>query len=267
MSMAIRRASYTGDPGLFGDIWGGYQGSRPGIRGRWPAAAAPDRWTGVGPAQLPVADDAAQREAPLASRLERGVPRRQAVYFSWSQRKRRTRMRHCRLPPQQVRLLPQVRGVRPRGVAVRQESKAESRQRSRNIQSDITGHRGQTVRSESLSNLNPEEVLSAPPIGMERARDVVSERAISSLLSLGSAVTPPALDLRIMREAVAPEVRAPRPPPPTVTAVRPPGRPRVLSPEVRTTIVGSSVLLGTFQQLVGQGRLPAHIVEQIFMEE
>lgn len=34
MSMAIKRASYTGDPGLFGDIWGGIKGAVGGaVRG------------------------------------------------------------------------------------------------------------------------------------------------------------------------------------------------------------------------------------------
>jgi len=94
----------------------------------------------------------------------------------------------------------------------------------------------------------------------------MSERAISGLLSLGSAFTTSAVDLRVMRQATGLEVRAPRPPPPTVTAVRPGGRPGGVPPEIRETIVGSPVLLGTFQQLVGQGRLPAHIVEQIFVE-
>jgi len=33
MSMAIRRASYTGDPGIFGDIWGGIKGAVAGFAG------------------------------------------------------------------------------------------------------------------------------------------------------------------------------------------------------------------------------------------
>ena len=36
MSMAIRRASYTGDPGFFGDIWGGIKGAVAGFAGRQP---------------------------------------------------------------------------------------------------------------------------------------------------------------------------------------------------------------------------------------
>jgi len=52
MSMAIRRASYTGDPGFFGDIWGGIKGAVGGavggFMGRQPAVPT------AGPGSVPV---------------------------------------------------------------------------------------------------------------------------------------------------------------------------------------------------------------------
>jgi len=51
MSMAIRRASYTGDPGFFGDIWGGIKGAVAGFAGGGRQPPIPT----AGPGSIPLA--------------------------------------------------------------------------------------------------------------------------------------------------------------------------------------------------------------------
>jgi len=133
-------------------------------------------------------------------------------------------MRHCRLPPQQVCVLPNVRGVRARGVPLRPQSKAESRQRSRDLQGNFSGDRGQTVRPVSLADLYPEEVLGASPGAVAGVRPVVQVETIRPVLPVRPPVTRPAVSLPVVRPAprkqdLLPPPKPRRVPPPTVAAV------------------------------------------------
>jgi len=180
-------------------------------------------------------------------------------------------MRHCRVPPQQIRLLPQVGGVRPRGITLRPEPKAESRERARNLQGDFSGSGSQTIRDVPVANFYPEKVLDAPPVPVPpvpvarvrpldapsvpvaRARPIMRVETVRPVLPIRPPVVRPTVSVPVVRAPApivvrAPPVRVPlkhevipfvstlRKPPPTVVAVPRPAPP----PAVRRSIVPRS---------------------------
>ena len=145
-------------------------------------------------------------------------------------------MRHCRVPPKQVCLLPNVRGVRAGGLTLRPQSKAESRERSRNLQGDFSGRGSQTIRDVPVANFYPQEVLSAPPVPVARVRPVVPVETVRPVLRVVPPVARPTVSLPVVRPApkradvLPPYTGTLRKPPPTIVAVPrpapPPDRPR-----------------------------------------
>jgi len=139
-------------------------------------------------------------------------------------------MQRCRIPPQQIRLLPQVRGVRPRGFAYGQESKAQSRERSRNIPRNLSRGGSKAIRDFPLSNLYPEEVLGASPVAVAGVRPVVQFETVRPVLPVRPPVTRPAAGVPIVRtpariieqprkHELLPEPKPKWSPPPTVQSI------------------------------------------------